>query len=238
MYYFFAGELDENQKFYTLKDEEAHHCLNVLRKKKNEIIKITNGRGIIFTAKIIDIGKDFCGVEIIEYEAKSRLYKIHIAISPTKNIDRFEWFIEKSTEVGVDVITPIICKRTERKILKLERLEKIAIAALKQSCRHYAPIINQLISFNNFLKDNKNSDALKLIAHCIDTSKKNIFEVISKKNDVIILIGPEGDFTEDEINAAIVNEFIPITLGENRLRTETAGVVACGLLKFLIDFNN
>lgn len=237
MDYFFSEEITKNQKFFTLKNDEAHHCINVLRKKIGDFIKIINGKGTVFTVKIVNIFKDACELEIIDYEDKEKLFNIHIAISPTKNIDRFEWFIEKSTEIGVDIITPIICKRSERRNVKIERLEKLIVAAVKQSGRYYKPRINSLITFDKFLIQNKNDKSLKLIAHCYDTPKKRLNDIKIDNNEVTILIGPEGDFSEEEIKFAIANDYISITLGENRLRTETAGIVACNIIKFILENN-
>ncbi len=231
---FYIKDCDKNSKIITLEGDEAFHCLKVLRSKKNDIIRILNGNGIIFIAKIVDIQKNYCSAEVINYIEEDRDNLLHIAISPTKNEDRFEWFVEKATEIGVDVITPVICNRTERKSIKFERIEKIIISALKQSARSFKPVLNNIIKFNEFIDNHSSFAGIKLIAHCYSEDKKKLNDIYLKSQNTVIMIGPEGDFTdEEEIKLAMEKNFIAITLGKNRLRTETSGVVACSIITFL-----
>ena len=154
---------------------------------------------------------------------KQHNYYLHIAISPTKNIERFEWFLEKSTEIGIDEITPIICNRSERKTIKTERGNRILLSAMKQSLKYHLPKLNEATNFNEFIK--KDLEGAKYIAHCED-SKKNELKTISKTEKTLILIGPEGDFSPKEIKLAVENQFKSVSLGTSRFRTETAGIIA------------
>ena len=156
---------------------------------------------------------------------------MHIVIAPTKLNDRFEWFLEKATEIGIDEITPIICENSERKFIKNERLEKILISAMKQSLKYQLPRLNKAIKFTELV--NKNKDTCKFIAHCEDSEKKSLKSQIGNSYAITILIGPEGDFSTKEINHALEHNFIPLSLGKSRLRTETAGIVACNSISLL-----
>jgi 16S rRNA (uracil1498-N3)-methyltransferase len=207
--------------------EESRHCIKVLRLRKGDHVLILNGKGSIFEAVIQVPDAKACKLEILKEERppKSRMHHLTIAIAPTKNMDRFEWFVEKSTEIGIDRIIPIICQHSERKELKTERLEKLVIAAMKQSGQLYLPELSEPITFKELINRPFNGD--KMIAHCDDGGKKNLKNAITPGNDVLILIGPEGDFDPEEIITATRNGFIPVSLGESRLRTETAGIVAC-----------
>lgn len=224
---------DVSTKFYRLNETESKHCVKVLRLNKNDNIKLIDGKGGFYKAKIIDNHAKRCVVEIIESQKEygKRCYYLHIAIAPTKNIDRLEWFLEKATEIGIDEITPIICARSERKIIKPERLIKIVSAAVKQSIKAYHPILNPVIKFSEFVKTNINGE--KYIAHCHETKKQNLKEIYRAKQRATILIGPEGDFNEEEIEFALQNDFTEITLGNSRLRTETAGIVASHTISLL-----
>jgi len=158
-------------------------------------------------------------------------YHLHVAIAPTKNIDRFEWFLEKATEIGIDEITPLLCERSERKILKAERLEKIIESAMKQSLKFHLPKLNPLIKFSDFINQDFDSDLY--IAHCEETDKKTLKSMLVPNKNTTILIGPEGDFSTVEIEKAMQQNFVSITLGETRLRTETAGLVATQMVSFI-----
>ena len=230
MYLFYSQLI--NIPILILSESDSKHCINVLRLKINDTIYIANGEGKLCKAVIINLHPKKCEVKIVEEinDYKKSNYYLHIVIAPTKNIDRYEWFIEKAIEIGVNEITPIICNRSERKVVKQDRTEKIAIAAMKQSLRAYLPKINEAINFNEFIK--KPFDGKKFIAHCADKEKKLLKDSIKKKENALILIGPEGDFSENEIRMAIDNKFQAISLGENRLRTETAGIVACITVSF------
>ena len=211
----------------VLNKEESRHCIKVLRLKKGDPILVMNGKGSIYKAVIDNPDSNACHVTILNEESRqsNRSYHLTIAIAPTKNMDRFEWFLEKSTEIGIDRIVPIICQHSERKDLKTERLEKILISAIKQSGQLFLPELTQPILYKDFIRQSFNAD--KFIAHC-DAGEKSGFKnsLIAGRN-VVILIGPEGDFDSAEIKLAMEQNFVPVSLGESRLRTETAGIVAC-----------
>ena len=215
-----------------LPEEESLHAVKVLRLHADDEIELVDGKGGYFRAKITLAHHKRCAFEIIDskLEFGKRNYKLHIAIAPTKNIERLEWFIEKATEIGIDSITPILCRYSERKNIKKERLEKIIVSASKQSKKAYFPILNEFVSFDEFLKTCTAEQ--KFIAHCYEDDKRILQHELSEKSDALILIGPEGDFSKEEVEKAITNGFIPVSLGESRLRTETAGVVAAGVVAF------
>ena len=212
---------------HVLPEEESQHAVKVLRLQVGEEITLIDGAGGFFKAKITNPHPKHCSFEITEtiLEYGKRDYHLHIAIAPTKNIERLEWFIEKATEIGIDEITPIICRFSERKVIKAERLEKIIVSASKQSLKAYFPKLNPLCSFDELIKNQQASQ--KFIAHCYDEDKRLLQNEVQKSNDVLILIGPEGDFSREEVQKAMSAGFIPVSLGNSRLRTETAGVVAC-----------
>ena len=217
--------LEKPKEKIILNAEESKHAIKVLRKKNGDILNFTDGKGSLYKAKIINADSRKCNLEIISHETqeKKHNYYLHIAISPTKNIDRFKFFLEKVTEIGIDEITPIICKHSERKIIKKEKCNKTLLSAMKQSIKYYLPKFNDPISLIDFLKTE--IEAKKYIAHCKNDNKKEfIKEPIGKK--ILILIGPEGDFSQDEIKKATQNNFKSISLGNSRLRTETAGIIA------------
>jgi 16S rRNA (uracil1498-N3)-methyltransferase len=164
---------------------------------------------------------------------KDRDYSLHIGIAPTKNIGRFEWFIEKSVEIGIDVITPLRCNRSERRELNMERLYKLIISTMKQAMVSYMPVLNELTDFGKFIDSVTGTPYNRFIAHCEDTQRKKLKDVLVPKTNVLLLIGPEGDFTPGEIELAILHDFIPVSIGKNRLRTETAGVVVCQTMNFI-----
>ncbi|NQY07333.1 MAG: 16S rRNA (uracil(1498)-N(3))-methyltransferase, partial [Flavobacteriaceae bacterium] len=188
--------------------------------------------GTIFTAEIVIADFKNCLVKITsETVQEKRDYHLHIAIAPTKMNDRMEWFLEKATEIGIDEITPVICDKSERKVIKKERFEKIIQSAMKQSLQAYLPILNEAMSFKQFL--NLEHQETKYIAHCEETEKHLLSDEVKNKKSVLILIGPEGDFSLEEIKLAIDNNFRPVSLGETRLRTETAGVVAAHTMSLM-----
>lgn len=211
----------------VLPEEESQHAVKVLRLQVGETFVVVDGVGGFYNARITNPHHKHCGFEITEtiLEYGKRDYKLHIAIAPTKNIERLEWFIEKATEIGIDEITPVVCRFSERKIIKEERLEKIIVSAAKQSVKAYFPQLNPLCTFDELMK--KHAASQKFIAHCYEEDKRLLQTEISKSTDVLILIGPEGDFSKEEVQKAISLGFVPVSLGESRLRTETAGVVAC-----------
>jgi 16S rRNA (uracil1498-N3)-methyltransferase len=217
----------------VLNAEESKHCIRVLRHVNGDEITILNGHGTLFTAQIIDANPKACKLEILNQTMENeRPFCLHMVVAPTKNIDRFEWFLEKATEIGIEQITPIICEHSERKIIKPERLEKVIIAATKQSLKSYKPILNPIISFKDFIA-NDNSNTHKFIAHCYNTPKELLKDSYSTNTNVTILIGPEGDFSEEEVKRAMENGFIPVSLGKSRLRTETAAIMGCATINLI-----
>jgi len=237
MQLFYSNTINSSTDQFVFDKIESRHIVKVLRKKEGNILFITDGKGTLFTVEVLIASDKKCTVKIISVEKKDaqRNYYLHIVIAPTKNNDRLEWFLEKATEIGIDEITPIICKHSERKIIKHERLEKVIVAAMKQSLKFQLPKLNEQTSFNNFIK--KEHTGTLFIAHCEETDKKSLKDVLTStqstnKQQITILIGPEGDFSTKEIEQAIQNNFTPITLGESRLRTETAGVVATHSVAF------
>lgn len=233
MQLFYNSTIDKNTLQITFDKIESRHIVKVLRKKEGDTIYITNGKGQVFNCKITIANDKKCLVSILGKEEKKQFkdYYLHVAIAPTKNNDRLEWFIEKATEIGIDEITPIICQNSERKIIKKERLEKIIVAAMKQSLKFYLPKLNEAVSFSEFLKKKQKGDIY--IAHCEESEKKYLKSVVKPKDSVTILVGPEGDFTVTEISESIAKNHIPITLGINRLRTETAALVAVQNISFI-----
>ena len=232
MQLFYNSEIKNGDSTFFFDKEESKHIVKVLRKKESDKIFITNGLGYLFESEIILASEKKCEVKIIKetFQQPDTFYT-HIAVAPTKMNDRLEWFLEKATEIGIHEITPIICDHSERKIYKIDRAEKIIQAAMKQSLHYYLPKINEPISLSQFVKSN--IDGQKFIAHCEETDKKSFQKEIAKNEKVTILIGPEGDFSAKEINLAIANQFIPVTLGNTRLRTETAALVACHTIALL-----
>lgn len=233
MHIFYTPDISFEDVLYTLDEEESKHCSRVLRLKVGDKINLVDGRGGFYLAEISQDHPKRTQLTILDRKNafEKRNHYLHIAIAPTKSIDRIEWFIEKATEIGIDEITPIICERSERKDVKQERLEKIAISAMKQSQKAYLPKINETIKFTSFIKDNRAAN--KYIAHCIPTDKKEIAQNFKKCENYLVLIGPEGDFSSEEVDLALQNGFLPITLGESRLRTETAGLRACFEINYL-----
>jgi len=227
---FYAPDIVTNPE---LPEDESLHCTRVLRLKIGDVITITDGKGFFYEASIENIHPKHCQVTVTKrwQQKQSRDYKIHIAIAPTKNMDRMEWFVEKTTEIGIDTITFLQCHHSERNGIKLQRLIKTAISAMKQSQKAFLPLINEMIDFQQFIT-HKNHH-IKMIAHCAENSKQLIKNIYKLNHDALIMIGPEGDFRQDEINAAIASGFAPISLGENRLRTETAAFVACHTIHLL-----
>ncbi|HKJ06463.1 MAG TPA: 16S rRNA (uracil(1498)-N(3))-methyltransferase [Flavobacteriaceae bacterium] len=233
MQLFHSKNITESTISFIFDKTESRHIVRVLRKKEGDTIYITNGLGSLFTSVITSANDKKCEVKIINFKhtKKPWSYYLHIAIAPTKLNDRFEWFLEKATEIGIDEITPIICEHSERKVIKFERMEKIIHAAAKQSLKFHFPKLNEPQKFTNFIKNDFNGSLF--IAHCEDEKKFSLKNSVEPKTNVIVLIGPEGDFSSAEIKASLAHNFTPITLGESRLRTETAGVVATHSIAFI-----
>lgn len=234
MQLFYNPNISKLEKEVTFDKEESRHIVKVLRMKDGDTFKITNGKGSFFSAEMINANPKGCLVKILSEEMQQPLpYQLHLAVAPTKLNDRYEWFLEKATEIGISEITPIICDHSERKTIKPERYEKILQSAMKQSLKAYLPVLNEAVSYKDFINSEKNSEGLKCIAHCEETDKKSLKSVLKQNQKITILIGPEGDFSSEEIELAKQAGFIPVTLGESRLRTETAAVVACHSVAFV-----
>ena len=233
MQLFYNPEITKDTTQITFDKIESKHIVRVLRKKENDILHITNGFGFLFEAKITIASDKKCMAEIISVKEKPKpwQYYLHIAIAPTKLNDRIEWFLEKATEIGIDEITPIICSNSERRNIKLDRFEKIIQSAMKQSLKFTLPKINEPVKFTEFI--NQDFDGTICIAHCEDQQKNTLKSVVNPSEKTTILIGPEGDFSSAEIKKALDKKFIPISLGESRLRTETAGIVAVQNVSFI-----
>jgi len=226
MQLFYFKNIDAHSTSFSFDKEESKHITKVLRKKEGDILFVTNGLGSLFKTEITLASDTKCTVKILSLdEAVNPKYHLHLAVAPTKMNDRYEWFLEKVTEIGVCEITPIICDHSERKIIKTERFDKIVLSAMKQSNQFFLPKLNEPISFKEFIK--KPINGQKFIAHCEESDKKTLKEVLKNNQNCTILIGPEGDFSLKEIELAIQNNYNPVSLGLTRLRTETAAVVAC-----------
>jgi len=226
MQLFYNPSITEAEKTFVFDKEESKHIIKVLRKKESDILYVTNGLGYLFKTEIALASDSKCTVNILSFEKQEAAkFHLHLAVAPTKMNERYEWFLEKATEIGIHEITPIICEHSERKVIKTDRFQKIIESAMKQSLHYYIPKLNEPISFKEFVK--KDFSSQKFIAHCEETDKKSLKKELKISQNVLILIGPEGDFSVKEIQMALDNTFIPVSLGETRLRTETAAVVAC-----------
>ena len=225
MQLFYNSELDASTKTFNFSKDESRHIVKVLRKSTSDLLMITNGKGWMFEAEVVIPNHNKCVVHILKSTFKApRPYKIHLAVAPTKMNDRYEWFIEKATEIGVDTITPIICQNSERKIIKTERFEKILQSAMKQSLQSYLPTLAAPVRFADFIKTSQEDTTF--IAHCEEGTKLKFKDQIKAGESITVLIGPEGDFSPQEIEMALKQQYIPVSLGASRLRTETAGIVA------------
>ena len=235
MYLFYTPDIETS---HFLSEEESAHCVRVLRYDRGDEILLTDGRGTTYHARITNPHPRHCEFEILSQEKQEKTHNIylHIAIAPTKNIERLEWMVEKCTEIGVDEITPLLCRFSERKNLRNDRLEKIILSAAKQSLTPYLAKLNELTEFAPLMEmygkeakgERREARGLdKYIAHCYKDEKRELKDALRKGRDVLILIGPEGDFSEQEVELAIATGFVPVGLGRSRLRPEPAGVVAC-----------
>lgn len=232
MQLFYNPDIDEETTQISFTKDESRHIVKVLRKSIGDQLQITNGKGWLFIAEITSADIKNCVATILSKAFEpSRNYKVHLAVAPTKMNDRYEWFLEKATEIGVDTITPIICVHSERKVIKNDRFEKIIQSAMKQSLHYYMPDLKEAVSFNDFISQAFSGQ--KFIAHCEETERASLKNTLQPNADVLILIGPEGDFSSNEINVAIASGYKPVTLGNTRLRTETAAIVACHSVAFL-----
>jgi len=227
--YFYEENVE--QPIHVLSEETARHCIQVLRMKEGEQLQLTDGKGNSFTAIIITANKKNCEVRI---EASSRELRaasnVAIAISLLKNSSRLEWFMEKATEIGISEIIPLICDHTEKQNFRFDRMQNILVSAMLQSQQTWLPQLHQPKRFDDFIRED--FDGLQLIAHCAKGEKYSLSILINQHSDQnkLIVIGPEGDFSNEEIKASLEKKFMPVTLGNTRLRTETAGIVAATLL--------
>ena len=228
--FFYKEDLVVTSTDVVLDEATSKHVVQVLRMQNGEQLQLTNGKGILFTAEITDNNRKRCGTRILQTtNHKPQTSNITIAISPLKNNTRFEWFLEKATEIGVSEIIPLICSRTEKISFKFERMKSILVSAMLQSQQCWLPVLHEPTKFNELVKSSAQQQ--KFIAHCIDDAKRSLSDLNNESlSSKIILIGPEGDFTADEIELAIQNHYSAVSLGDTRLRTETAGIVAATLL--------
>ncbi len=217
----------------TLSEEESGHAVRVMRLQAGAVIHLVDGQGGFYEARITEAHPKKCKAEILQKQEEfgKQPFSIHLAIAPTKNSDRNEWMVEKAVEIGVSEITFLLTDRTERRQLKTDRLEKIAMSAMKQSIKAYLPRINGLLPFEKFISTPRSS--ANYIAHLAEGERHSLIQTAKAQQDYCILIGPEGDFTPEEVTSALNNRFLPVALGVHRLRTETAGIVACTILNQL-----
>lgn len=232
MQLFYNPDINPTTESFSFDKEESKHIVKVMRKQGGDKLFVTNGSGYLFETEIVLGSENKCTVKIVSStQADAPRYHLHLAVAPTKMNDRFEWFLEKATEIGISEITPLICDRSERKHVKNDRFDKILQSAMKQSLHYYLPKLNPPTTFKDFIKNKL--EGLTLIAHCEDTDKKSLKDILRPATNLTMLIGPEGDFSEKEIKSAIENNYIPVSLGNTRLRTETAAIVACHSVAFV-----
>ncbi|MBD1393814.1 16S rRNA (uracil(1498)-N(3))-methyltransferase [Mucilaginibacter glaciei] len=233
MQLFYTPDINPSLPQYFLSEEESKHAVRVLRLAVGDAVTLIDGKGGLYQAEIQDAHpkRTILQIKSVTTEFNKRNHYLHIAIAPTKNLDRVEWFLEKATEIGIDEISLIICQRSERKEAKVERLDKIITSAIKQSIKAYHPVLNAPVNLAQFLK--QPFDGQKFVAHCDEGEKVSLSQSIELNGRYLILIGPEGDFTPAEVGAALQNGYKAITLGESRLRTETAALEACFEANFL-----
>jgi 16S rRNA (uracil1498-N3)-methyltransferase len=232
MQLFYSPTINETLTSFIFDKEESKHIIKVLRKQERDILYVTNGLGFLFKTEIALASDSKCTVNVLSFtKQETPKFHMHLAVAPTKMNERYEWFLEKATEIGIQEITPIICDHSERKVIKMDRYQKIIESAMKQSLHYYLPKLNEPILLKDFLKIELKGQ--KYIAHCEETNKKSLKSQLLPIEDVTLLIGPEGDFSVKEIEMALNNKYIPISLGETRLRTETAAIVACHSVVFI-----
>ena len=228
---FYNDQIDNQTKVFKLEGKEHIHIKKVLRKKEGQIVKFTNGNSYCFSARITSILDKESNFEIISKTKFETPSFLHVAISLLKSQTRFEMFLEKAVEIGVSEITPLICERSQKKNINVKRSKNILISAIKQSNKYFLPKLNEPQNFKNFVKKNKEEN--KLLATCEDYQKKNIIKAYDSKKNNLIMIGPEGDFSISELEKAKLADFQFVSLGENRLRAETAGIMACAIFSMI-----
>ena len=226
MQLFYFKDLSETTASFTFDKEESRHIVKVLRKQEGDILFVTNGLGLLFKTEITFPSDHKCTVAVRSFEKQDAPKgRLHLAVAPTKMNERYEWFLEKATEIGIHEITPIICEHSERKTVKNDRFDKILLSAMKQANSTFLPVLNEPIAFRDFVS--KPNEGQKFIAHCEQGEKKSLKSVLKPLMAVTVLIGPEGDFSDKEIALALQGGYLPVSLGNTRLRTETAAIVAC-----------
>ena len=220
-----------------LPEEEAAHAVRVLRLEAGDEVTLTDGKGCFYRAEISAASNKRCLVNVLETLPQEPLWQghLHLAMAPTKNMDRTEWLAEKATEIGFDELTFLNCRFSERKVIKTERIQKILVSAIKQSLKARLPKLNEMTDFNRFIRQPFNGQ--KFIAHCYEGEKSLLKDIVRRGEDALVLIGPEGDFSEEEVKLAVEQGFQPISLGGSRLRTETAALVACHILNLCNQIN-
>ena len=231
MQLFYINNLESD--FQELGKEESNHCIRVLRMGIGDELHLTDGSGLLCKAHIVSADAKRCSLQIVErhYEYQKRNHYLHLAVAPTKNMARFEWFLEKAVEMGIDEITPLICKHSERTSINMERLDKVVVAAMKQSLKAYKPTLNNPIRISEFIKQHFAGE--KYVAYCEGDDRKLLKDLYTRGTDCLILIGPEGDFSKEEVDNLIANNYKPISLGDCRLRTETAALASCFFINFI-----
>jgi 16S rRNA (uracil1498-N3)-methyltransferase len=228
---------DISGDFFTFSEEESKHAVRVLRLQIQDTVHLTDGKGTLYTAEITEDHPKRCTVHITSRLPAygKRNFHLHLAMAPTKSMERTEWFLEKAVELGLDEFTPLVCEHSERTSIKTDRLHKVVIAALKQSIKAYEPVLQESLAFKKFILANKEIPGQKFIAHCnrAEGEPASLKASYRSGSDVTILIGPEGDFSEGEVNFALQNGYLAINLGKSRLRTETAALAACHTIHLL-----
>lgn len=227
---FYQPQISEG--IHHLDDEESRHCVKALRRNAGDVIRITDGKGFFYDAVITKADARACEFSIqntIAVEANS--YRVHVAVAPTKNADRIEWFVEKATEFGIDTISLIECENSERTFIKTERLRKLAVSAMKQSLKARLPVLNDVTAFSDFI--NVSKEPGRFIAYVDNDNPTQLQHAVRKGETTLVLIGPEGDFSKEEIEAALAKGFMKVSLGKSRLRTETAAIAACHIVNLV-----
>ena len=226
MNFFYHPDLEAGTDRFVFSPEESRHIVKVLRRNPGDVLDITNGRGMRFSAEILEADPRRCAARVREsFRSHPEKFRLHLAVAPTRKPDRYEWFLEKATEIGVDRITPIRCAHSERDRFSMDRSHRVIQEAMKQSLRTYLPELESPVTFAEFLK--RDFPGLRFIAHCEPEERTELKRLVAPDKDILILIGPEGDFSPEEIRDARASGFRPVSLGPSRLRTETAAVVAC-----------
>ncbi len=234
MQLFYVSGVEGN--FCELSEEESWHCMKVLRLGTGDSIDLTDGLGNFYHGQLTKVHHKGCLIEIsTKHSVPPNPWHLHIAIAPTKNIDRFEWFLEKATEIGIDEVTPVFCEHSERESVKLPRLEKVLVSAMKQSLKAWLPKLNEPARLKDFFT--RDFTGQKFIGYCETGNESELHHIHIPGSDTLILIGPEGDFSKHEVEQAIKSGYTPINLGSSRLRTETSGIVACHTINLINRIN-